>query len=97
MPLLKKDVFFAKLKSIKNTIEKASDVQKKEHIAVYLGNSFNLLISEIALEYPDLKESLPKPFMSTGINDRLKKSDVNYLDLEIQAEIVISLLNLVEK
>ena len=97
MPIQKKDIFTVKLKSIKNTIEKASDTQKKEHIAIHLGESFNSLISEIAQEYPDLKDSLPKPFTSTGVFQRMKKMEVNYLDLEISTETVLSLLNLIEK
>lgn len=97
MSISKKDIFFVKLNSIKNTIEKTSDVQKKEHIAIHLGDSFNSLISEIAKEYPELESSLPKPFVSTGVFERMKKCEVNYLDLEIAAETVLSLLNLVEK
>lgn len=97
MSVSRKDIFFVKLKSIKSTIEKASDSQKKEHIAIHLGDSFNTLITEIAQEYPALKDSLPKPFTSTGLFQRLKQMEVNYLDLEIATETVISLLNLVEK
>lgn len=97
MTVSKKDIFFVKLKSIKSTIEKASDAQKKEHIAIHLGESFNTLITEIAQEYPELKDCLPKPFTSTGVFQRMKKMEVNYLDLEIATETVISILNLVEK
>lgn len=97
MPVSKKDIFFVKLKSIKGTIEKASDAQKKEHIAVHLGDSFNSLVAGIAQEFPDLKDSLPKPFTSTGMFERMKKMEVNYLDLEIATETVISLLNLTDK
>jgi hypothetical protein len=97
MAVSKKDVFLAKLSSIKNIIEKASDVQKKEHIAIHLGESFNSLISEISEEYPELKDSLPKPFTSTGVFHRMKKCEVNYLDLEIATEMVLSMLNLIEK
>ncbi len=97
MTVQKKDIYFVKLRSIKSTIEKTSDTQKKEHIAIHLGESFNSLISEIAQEYPDLKDSLPKPFTSTGMFERMKKMEVNYLDLEIATETVISLLNLVGK
>ena len=97
MSVPKKEIFIVKLRSIKSTVEKASDTQKKEHIAIHLGESFNSLISEIAQEYPDLKDSLPKPFTSTGMFRRLEKMEVNYLDLEIETETVLSLLNLVEK
>lgn len=97
MGVSKKDILLVKLNSIKNTIENSSDAQKKENISIHIGESFNSLISEIALEYPDLKESLPKPFTSTGVFERMKKMEVNYLDFEIATETVISLLNLVEK
>ncbi|MBU1101955.1 MAG: hypothetical protein KKA84_16280 [Bacteroidetes bacterium] len=96
MSIDKKDIFIVKLKSIKSTIEKASDTQKKENIAMHLGEGFNSLISEIGQVYPDIKESLPKPFTASGPLQRLKKMDVNYLDLEITTETVMSLLNLVE-
>ena len=97
MSILKKDIFFVKINSIKDTIKKASATQKIEKIAIHLGDSFNTLISEIAQEYHELKESLPKPFTSTGTFQRMKIMEANYLDLEIATETVISLLNLVEK
>jgi len=97
MSLSKKEILYAKLNSIKTTIEKSSEVQKKEQIAIHLMDSFNELISETAKSYPDLKDSLPKPITSGGVNHRLKKADVNYLDLEINTEIILSLLNLIEK
>lgn len=97
MGLSKKDILYTKLNSIKTTIEKASDDQKKEHIAIHLMNSFNELMSEIAESYPELKDSLPKPITTSGAYHRFKKADVNYLDLEINTEITLSLLNLIEK
>jgi len=97
MTISKKDLFFTQLNSIKSTIEKSSDSQKKEHIALYIGDSFNKIISEIEQEFPDLKSALPQKITSSGIYNRVSKCNINYLDLEIATETTLSLLKLVEK
>lgn len=97
MPISKKEIYLAKLKSIKSVVEKATDKQKQDHIGTILANEFNKLIVEIGGEYPDLKNSLPAKITSKGPFSAMEMADVNYTDLEIFTETVMSLLNLVEK
>lgn len=96
MAISKKSIFLAKLNSIKSIIEKASDKQKQDLIGTNLANEFNKLLRELSEEYPDLKSSLPAEIPSKGPFRDMQKADVNYIDLEIFTETVISLLNLVE-
>lgn len=97
MVISKRDIFYAKLSSIKSTIEKADVEQKKDNIAIQIGDSFNELVEEIALSYPDIKDALPKPITTSGVYHRMRKSDINYLDLEMLVETVLQLLHLIEK
>jgi len=97
MAISKRDIFYTKLNSIKSTIEKSSDSQKKVHIAKYMGDTFNTLLSEIETEYPELNSSLPPKIRSTGVYSRAQMCDITYLDLEILTETTLSLLKLIEK
>ena len=97
MTISKKDVFYAKLYGIKSTIDKADVEQKKSNISIQIGDSFNELVTEIGEFYPDIKDALPKRISTSGVYHRVRKSDINYLDLEILVETVLQLLNLIEK
>lgn len=96
MAISKKDIYLAKLNSIKSVVEKATDKQKQDNVGTILANEFNKLITEIGVEYPDIKNSLPAKITSDGPFSTVHKSDANYIDFEIFTETVISLLNLVD-
>ena len=96
MAISKSDIFHARLSSIKSTIEKSDVEQRKDNIALQIGESFNELVSQIAQSYPDIKDALPKPITSSPTFKRFRKSDINYLDLEMLVETVSQLLHLVE-
>ncbi len=42
MRVQKKDIYFVKLRSMKSTIEKTFETQKKEHIAINLGEKVSI-------------------------------------------------------
>jgi hypothetical protein len=96
MVIAKKSIFIAKLNSIKSIVEKSSDKQKLDLIGTILANEFNKLLLEIGEEYPELKNSLPSKITSTGPFSEMNKADINYIDLEIFTESVMSLLNLAD-
>jgi hypothetical protein len=96
MAIQKKSIHLAKLNSIKSVVEKATDKQKQDLIGTNLANEFNKLLDEIGQDYSELKSSLPAKITSQGPFSDMQKADVNYTDLEIFTETVMSLLNLVE-
>ena len=97
MPIQKKSIYLAKLSSIKCVVEKATDKQKLDLIGTNLANEFNKLLDEIGQEYSEVKNSLPAKITSKGPFSDMQKADVNYTDLEIFTETVMSLLNLVSE
>ncbi len=86
----------AKLDGIRTTLQRSSEQQKKELAPTLLAKDLNGVIDEVAKTYPDLKDALPKPVLSSTPARRLGMSDVRYLDVEIFVEQVLRLLNLVE-
>jgi hypothetical protein len=96
MSISKKSIFIAKLNSIKSIVEKSSEKQKQDLIGTNLAHEFNKLIRELKQEYPSIQSSLPAEITANGPFSDMQKADVNYIDLEIFTEIVISLLNLVD-
>ncbi len=96
MTIPKKTIYLTKLKSIKSVVERTSENQKQGLIGINLANEFNKLLHEISQEYPDLKSSLPAEITVNGPFRDANMADMNYTDLEIFTETVISLLNLVE-
>jgi len=95
MAVSKKSIFFAKLQSFKNIVEKAPNKEKQDLIGTNLAEEFNKLILEIGSEYKEIKDSLPAKITSVGPFSDMQKADVNYMDFEIFTETVLSLLNLV--
>ncbi len=97
MKVRKIDIFKTKARSIKATLENASEKARQGRAGIGLAENFNQLLKEVSEEFPDLKDSLPKPISSKGPFARAGVSDSSYLDLEIFSEQVLSLLDLVDK
>lgn len=94
MALAKLQLFKVRIKSFKSTLENASEKTKKGRASITLTENFNSLIEEIGKAYPDIKPALPKKIKATGPFARVGASDANYVDLEVYAEQVIGILDL---
>jgi hypothetical protein len=97
MAISKKQLLRTRLKAIRSTLHGASAKEKEGLAGISLTENFNTILTEIAEEYPELKDSLPTHISSRGPFQRIGKSSVSYLDLEALADQAIALLDLVEE
>jgi hypothetical protein len=97
MPIDSIDLLKARLNSIKATLERASEKQKGGPAGTALAENFNRILEEVGTAFPELKSALPARITSLGPLARVGSSDVSYLDLEVFAEQVLSLLQFVQR
>lgn len=90
------EILRARARSFKSTLQNASSKEKEGHAGTALVQNFNKIIDETGLTYPDLKESLPEYITIDGIFAHMGKSDVTYLDLEVLADQLLAMLDLVD-
>lgn len=92
----KTDLLRARARSFKSTLQNASAKEKEGPTGTALAENFNKILQEAGNTFPDLKDSLPASITSRGPFARMGKSDASYLDLEIMADQLLSLLDLVD-
>ncbi len=90
-------LYKARTKSLKETLERASQNKKEESAGVDLIEIFNALIKEISNAYLDLENSLPLPIALNEISKRHSISPIIFLDLEILTQRILSLLESVDE
>ncbi|MDA0813825.1 MAG: hypothetical protein O3C21_15720 [Verrucomicrobia bacterium] len=90
------EILRAKARSFKSTLRSATPEEKKGHAGIGLAENFNRILADVGEAHPDLKDSLPAPLTLKGAFSEVGKSDTSYLDLEILADQLLALLDLVE-
>lgn len=90
------DLLRARARSFKSTLQKATAKEKEGPAGTALAENFNKIVQEAGNAFPDLKDSLPAPITSRGPFARMGKSDVSYLDLEVMADQLLAMLDLVD-
>jgi len=85
-----------KAQAIRRTLEKASEKSKGSHVTKPVAEQFNELVEEIGNQFPSVQSALPKRIESTTDFAIMGLADVTYLDLEMFAEQVLSILELLE-
>lgn len=97
MPIDQLDMLKVRVSSLKTILERASEKQKGGPAGRPLAENFNKILQEVEIAFPDLKPALPAPITSRGPFADMGASDATYLEVEIFAEQVLSLLALVRK
>lgn len=97
MAISKRQLLRTRLKAIRSTLHGASAKEKEGLAGISLTENFNAILTEVAEEYPELKDSLPKHISGHGPFKRVGKSSVSYLDLEALADQAIALLDLIQE
>ena len=92
----KTDILRARARSFKSTLHNATAKEKEGPAGTALAENFNKIVEETVQTFPDLKESLPARITSRGPFARMGKSDVSYLDLEVMADQLLAMLDLVD-
>jgi hypothetical protein len=87
----------ARALAFKNTLAQASAKERDGHAGKGLAENFNAIVKAIGEEYPDLEDSLPKPITSSGPFARHGLSDASYLDIQVLADQVLALLDIMEE
>ena len=96
MVLVQPQLLKARVASFKSTLENASDRLKEGRVSTPLALEFNKIRNEVAQAFPDVEAALPAAISSSPPHRRLGQSDVNYLDLEIYAEQLLSIIALLD-
>ena len=91
------DLVRARLHSIKTILERASEKQKNGPIGAGLADNFNAILREVETLFPQLKQALPALISTRGAFSSMGLAGASYLDLEVFAEQVLSLLEVVER
>ena len=92
----KKEILKAKIRAFKTTLQNATPKQKEGRLSIQLAKNFNGLIVEVGENFSDIKEDMPEEITWTGHFARLDSSDVTYLDVEILADQILALLDLLD-
>ena len=92
----KVELLRARARSFKSTLQNASPKEKEGPAGTALAKNFNKIIEETGETYPDLKDSLPGKITWLGPFARMGKCDVSYLDLEVLADQLLAMLDLVD-
>lgn len=87
----------ARARAFKTTLAQASSKEKQAKAGVGLAENFNAIVKDIGEEYPDLKDSLPSRITSLSALRSLGQSDASYLDVEVLADQVLALLDIMEE
>jgi hypothetical protein len=95
MTISKLELLKTRVKSIKATLERASEKQKSGPAGMAIADNFNTLLDEIEAACPDLKGSLPSRITPSRHFAHLGVSNISYLDLEVFADQALSLLELI--
>lgn len=77
----------AKIRGMANTIARASDKAKSEHVSMDLAEEFNGMLTYVSEAYPDLSEALPPPIDKRNphtLMRNLKLTTTTYIDLEVR-------------
>lgn len=86
----------ARVRSLKSTLQNASSKEKSNSAGTALAMNFNKIVEDTAKVYPDLKDSLPASITSDGPFSHMGVSDVTYLDLEVFADQLIAMLDVMD-
>lgn len=97
MTIAKLDLLKAQLRAFKTTLEKTPTSQKEGFASMTIANNFNRILKDVSESYPDIASSLPTAIgKMSGPAGRLGDSSrAHYLDVEIFAEQILSILDLV--
>lgn len=93
----KLQIFRTHARSLKGTLQSADTKAKEGLVGISLAKDFNQLLASIGEAYPELKEALPTAPRLAGPAARAGKAAVGYLDLELMADRVISVLDLIQE
>jgi len=91
----KADLVHAKVRAFIETLKEHTEPTKAVHISLSLGENFNNLLAEVANEYPEVANALPRHISSTGAFFSTGKAEATYLDLEIYARQIANMLGLI--
>lgn len=90
-------LFKVRVRSFKTVLQGASEKAKQESASIVVAKNFNAIIEEIGEAFPVVRSALPKKIEATNPLAELGASDANYIDLEIYAEQIIGILDLLDE
>ena len=97
MSISKLQLFKARIRAFKTTLQAASANEKKNFASTGTVENLNKIISDVADAHPELVEALPQKLTFHGPGRRVGISNHNFTDIEIVADQIIALLDLLEE
>ena len=82
-------------RSLKSTLENASEKQKQGQVNIQLAQDFNKLIEDVTAAFPQIVSALPQPIDCAGPFMQMGVTSLTYLDLEVYADRLLAALELV--
>lgn len=86
-----------RLNSIKSTLDKANEKEKKGNVSMHFASNFNSIIDEISIACPELNCSMPNKLERDSTFHMLNVANINYFDLDIYCETMLHLLEYAER
>jgi hypothetical protein len=94
---MKVQILKAKVQGVLDGLKNATPKQKGGRVSLHGEQEINRVIKDIGDAYPELRDDLPKQIVTMSQAQYAGESDVTFTDLEIIAQTLLKILEIVEK
>jgi hypothetical protein len=87
------ELFKVRLMALTCTLDKTAQNQKGGSVTRPMADQFNMLLAEVGVAFPSIKDALPERLeATTKFADHFATVDATYLDLEVFVEQVLGVV-----